>query len=87
MKRICEKELRKKITAENAVDLLIFLDLHQANDLKVCAIRFINKNAPAVMKTPLWINFSETPHHQHLIVKLYCKLVDDKCNKTLEVLY
>ena len=82
------------MTADNAVDLLIFLDLHQANDLKVGAIRFINKNAPAEMKTPLWINLkvdvsenSETPHHQHLIVKLYCKLVDDKCNKTLEVLH
>ena len=74
MKQICDKELRKKLTADNAVDLLIFLDLHQANDLKVGAIRFINKNAPAVMMTPSWPAFSK--NHQNLLVELYRKLLE-----------
>ena len=54
LKEICAKKLHKKLTADNAVDLLIFSDVHQAEDLKIGAIRFINKNAPAVMKTPSW---------------------------------
>jgi speckle-type POZ protein len=76
LKQICAKELRKKLTADNAVHLLVFSDLHQANDLKEGAIRFINKNAPAVMKTPSWINFPKS--HQHLVLELYNKLFESK---------
>jgi speckle-type POZ protein len=74
LKQICAKEMRKKLTVDNAVDLLIFSDLHQAKDLKDGAIRFINKNAPAVMKTPSWTNFPKS--HQHLVYELYSKLFD-----------
>ena len=56
LKEICAKELHKKLTVDNAVHLLILSDLHQANDLKRAAIRFINKNAEYVMKTASWFN-------------------------------
>jgi hypothetical protein len=74
LKQICVKELRRKLTVDNAVDILIFSDLHQANDLKDGAMRFINKNAAAVMKTPSWINFPKS--HQHLVLELYSKLFE-----------
>ena len=47
LKQICAKELQKKLTVDNAVRLLVLSDLHQSEDLKDGAIRFINKNAPA----------------------------------------
>ena len=56
LKEICAKELHKKLTVDNAVHLLILSDLHQTNDLKRAAIRFINKNAEYVMKTASWFN-------------------------------
>ena len=74
LKQICAQELRTKLTADNAVDLLIFSDVHYAKDLKDGAIRFINKNAPAVMKTSSWSNFPK--YHQHLIFELYSKLFE-----------
>jgi speckle-type POZ protein len=72
LKQICDQELRKKLTVDNAVDLLVFSDVYMAENLKDGAIRFINKNAPAVMKTPSWSNFPR--FHQHLIFELYRKL-------------
>ena len=74
LKQICAKELRKKLTVDNAVHLLILSDLHQSEDLKDGAIWFINKNAPAVMKTPSWSNFHKS--HPNLLLKLYSKLFD-----------
>jgi speckle-type POZ protein len=76
LKQICAKELRFQLTVDNAVRLLVLSDLHQAEDLKDGAMRFINKNAAAVMKTPSWSNFPKT--HQHLIFELYRKLVESK---------
>jgi speckle-type POZ protein len=74
LKKLCAKELGKKLTVDNAVRLLVLSDLHQAEDLKDGVMRFINKNAPAVMKTPSWTNFSKS--HQHLITELYNKLFE-----------
>jgi speckle-type POZ protein len=74
LKDICAKELRRNLTADNAVHHLILSDLDQAEDLKDGAIRFINKNAPAVMKTPSWSNFHKS--HPDLIYELYSKLFD-----------
>ena len=76
LKQICAKELGKKLTVENAIRLLILSDLHQTNHLKQAAIRFINQNAPAVMKTPSWSDFPKD--HQHLMTELYSKLYESK---------
>jgi speckle-type POZ protein len=57
LKQFCAKELRKKLTANNAVDLLILSDLPEAEDLKEGVMFFINKNAPAVTAT--WSNIPE----------------------------
>jgi speckle-type POZ protein len=76
LKQICDKKLRKKLTVDNAVRLLVLSDLHQAEDLKDGAICFINKNAEAVMKTPSWSNFPKS--HQHLVFELYSKLAESK---------
>ena len=72
LKKICAKEMRKNLTVDNAVELLILSDLHQANELKEGAMLFINKNAPAVMKKPSWIDLKKT--NPNLIVDLFCKL-------------
>ena len=74
--QIGAKEMEKKLTADNVVRLLILSDLHQASDLKEAAMGFINKNAPAVMKTPSWPAFAKS--HQNLVTELYCKLFESK---------
>jgi len=76
LKQICAKEMVKTLTPDNAVDLLILSDLYQANDLKEAAIRFINKNVPAVMKKPSWPAFRKS--HPYLIYELYSKLLESK---------
>jgi speckle-type POZ protein len=76
LKQSCAKKLVKKLTVDNVVDVLIFSDFHRANDLKDGVLRFINKNAPAVMKTPSWANLSK--NHKHLIIELYNKLFESK---------
>ena len=58
----------------NHAILLVLSDQHQAADLKEAAIRFINKNAPAVMMMPSWPAFSK--NHQNLLVELYRKLLE-----------
>ena len=73
LKEICAKELRKKLTVDNAVDLLILSDLHQANVLKDGVMRFINENAAAVTKTPSWSNFHKS--HPNLLRELFNKLL------------
>ena len=73
LKQICAKELGKKLTVDNAVDLLILSDLHQANVLKDGVMRFINENAAAVKKTPSWSNFHKS--HPNLLRELFNKLL------------
>ena len=74
LKQICAKELGMQLTVDNAVRLLMLSDLHQSEDLKNSAMRFINKNAPAVMRKPSWPAFSKS--HPILILQLYSKLFD-----------
>jgi speckle-type POZ protein len=74
LRDICAKELRKKLTVENAVDFLLFSDLHQANDLKDGAIRFIIRNAKTVKKPPYWSDLPRT--HPNLILELTSKAIE-----------
>jgi speckle-type POZ protein len=78
LKQMCDKELRKKLTVDNAVDLLFLSELHQANDLRDGAMHFINKNAEAVMEKPSWIRLPVT-----YITELYSKLVESVKNSCL----
>ena len=71
LKEICARKLRKNLTVENAARLLVLSDLHQVNDLKDGAIRFINENAAAVTKTPSWSDLFNT--HPNLIHELSFK--------------
>jgi speckle-type POZ protein len=71
--QICAKEMVKKLTADNAVRLLIVSDLHQAEDLKEAAMNFITKNGPFVMRRHSWTAFSKT--HPNLISEIYFKLL------------
>ena len=68
LKQICAEELCRKLTAGNVVRLLILSDLHKVNVLKEGAIRFINKNAQAVMKTPTWSEIRKS--HPNMIYEL-----------------
>ena len=74
LKQFCEVKLQKMVNLENAIQLLIFSDLHGANGLKGCAIKFINRNAAEVMKKPEWLEFKQS--HLHLIAELYSVIVD-----------
>jgi speckle-type POZ protein len=74
LKQMCAKEMVKTLTADNAVEFLVLSDLHQANDLKDSAIRFIIKNAEAVTKTSSWSDLLNT--HPNLIIELSSKSVE-----------
>ncbi|XP_044739264.1 speckle-type POZ protein-like [Chrysoperla carnea] len=72
LKILCEKELCRNLSIENAAETLIFADLHGANQLKAQAINFINNN-PKVAATVGWKKLKET--YSHLITDVYEELL------------
>jgi BTB/POZ domain len=71
LKETCEEVMEKKLTVDNAVDLLILSDTYQAKNLKESALVFINKNAVELVKKPSWNDMVNT--HPTLLNELYMK--------------
>ena len=71
LKTTCEEVLVKKLTLENAVQLLVWSDTYKVKNLKESALVFVNKNAIELVKQPSWNNMVET--HPTLINELYMK--------------
>jgi BTB/POZ domain len=71
LKETSEEVLQKKLTLENAVQLLVWSDTYKAKNLKESALVFINKNAIDLVKQPSWNDMVET--HPTLINELYMK--------------
>ncbi|XP_044743660.1 speckle-type POZ protein-like [Chrysoperla carnea] len=68
LKRLCEKELCANLSTGNAAEILILADLHNANQLKVQAIDFINNNS-GVKSTTGWREMIQT--YPRLIADIY----------------
>ncbi|XP_065214346.1 speckle-type POZ protein B-like [Planococcus citri] len=54
LKFLCEDALCKRLSHDNAANILIMADLHQSEKLKAAAISFIKSNSFAVMSTDGW---------------------------------
>ncbi|XP_065214343.1 speckle-type POZ protein B-like [Planococcus citri] len=54
LKFLCEDALCKRLSHDNAANILIIADSHQSEKLKAAAISFIKSNAFAVMSTDGW---------------------------------
>lgn len=72
LQNMCEVEMSKNITVENAVEILLTADLYNSKCLKDIAIKYINTNAARVVKTEAWQNMAIS--HGHLLTELYLKL-------------
>ncbi|XP_057318494.1 speckle-type POZ protein B-like [Microplitis mediator] len=52
LKSLCEESLSKSASIDNAIELMILADLHNANQLFEHALELIIKNIEAIIKTP-----------------------------------
>ncbi|XP_065204070.1 speckle-type POZ protein-like [Planococcus citri] len=59
LKNACERLLLTKISAENACKILVLADMHNAEELKAHALRFIKEN-PANFETEIWNVLTES---------------------------
>ena len=73
LKTMCEDELSRRLSVENAARTLILSDLHSSRRLKCKAIHFINQHSTDVVETPGWKDLVET--HPKLVADIYVKLV------------
>ncbi|UYV82973.1 DNAH8 [Cordylochernes scorpioides] len=54
LKELCEETMVANLTVENAAETLYYADQHCAEQLKTCAIKFINNHSSQVMETEGW---------------------------------
>ena len=73
LKMMCEEQMYRKLSTENAPKFLVLADLHTAHHLKDQCIEFINRNSSDVVKTESWEAMVET--HPHLAAEIYVRLV------------
>merc|ERR1719154_1070198 len=76
LKNICEDYLCSNIQINNAVENLVFGDLHQASKLRSRAMKVIAGNLVEVVKTEEYQNLVE--HHPSLAAEIPMALVNDK---------
>ena len=59
LKKMCEQSLAKSLTSDNAVDLLITANAHNALDLKKVCMDYISSNVVSVRKSEGWRKLKE----------------------------
>ncbi|XP_044739113.1 protein roadkill-like [Chrysoperla carnea] len=69
LKVLCEEELCKNLSVENAAEMLILSDLHRADQLKATSINFIS-TSPDVMDTVGWKQLIKT---HPILISNVCK--------------
>lgn len=66
--KVCESQLCKTITLHNCLDLLLFADLYNQNELKEAVIVFVGRNFKDIRKTDPWKTFSK--NHMELTIEV-----------------
>jgi len=79
LKNICEDQLCANLQINNAVENLVFGDLHQANKLRKMAMKVIARNLVKVVETEEYQNLVK--HHPSLAADIPMALVEDKMIK------
>ncbi|MBZ3874357.1 ATP-binding cassette sub-family G member 2 [Sciurus carolinensis] len=77
LKVMCEDALCSNLSVENAAEILILADLHNADQLKTQAVDFINYHASDVLETSGWK--SMVVSHPHLVAEAYRSLASAQC--------
>ncbi|XP_053435359.1 speckle-type POZ protein-like [Nycticebus coucang] len=72
LKVMCECALSNNLSVQNAAEILILADLHNADRLKTQAVNFINYHASQVLETYEWK--SMVVSHPHLVAEAYRSL-------------
>lgn len=76
LKVMCEEALCSSLAVDNVCDVLCLADLHNAEQLKMHAIDFINGHATDVMETPGWKSMISS--HPHLIADAFRALASQQ---------
>jgi speckle-type POZ protein len=66
---MCEVALCNSLNTENAAETLILADLHNAEQLKLMAMNYINNHASEVMETNGWDSLIQT--HPNLVAEAF----------------
>lgn len=69
LKVMCEEALCGNLTIENAANILILADLHNAEQLKTQTLEFIISHASEVIETTSWKNLIQS--HPYLVAEAY----------------
>ena len=80
LKSICEEHLCSILQINNAVENLVFGDLHQASKLRRMALKVIARNLDKVVKTEEYQNLLK--HHLSLAAEIPMALVEDKIKES-----
>merc|ERR1719154_612052 len=76
LKSICEDHLCSNLQINNAIENLVFGDLHQARKLRRLAMKMIARNAVKIVGTEEYQNLVK--HHPSLAAEIPMALVEDK---------
>ena len=70
LRKMCEQSLAESLTSDNAVDLLITANAHNALDLKKVSMDYISSNAVSVRKSEGWRKLKERQDCHDLCIEL-----------------
>jgi speckle-type POZ protein len=73
LKMMCQEQMYRTLSTQNAPRFLVLADLPTAHHLKDQCIEFINRNSSDVVKTESWAAMVKT--HPHLAAEIYVRLV------------
>ena len=76
LKKMCEQSLAKSLTSDNAVDLLITANAHNALDLKKVCMDYISSNVVSVKKSEGWRKLKERQDCHDLCIELLEKITE-----------
>ena len=67
---MCEQALAKTLTIENAVDILVYANANNAQDLKKVCMEYIATNAASIRNSDGWQKLKGNPDHHDLWVEM-----------------
>lgn len=79
LRKMCEQVLAKTLTIENAVDILVFANDNNAQDLKKVCMEYIATNIASIRKSDGWRKIKGTPDCHDLWVEML-ETIAEECD-------
>ena len=76
LRKMCEQSLAESLTSDNAVELLITANAHNALDLKKVSMDYISSNVVSVRKSEGWRKLKERQDCHNLCIELLEKIAE-----------